>query len=56
MNWIPWPESIKKRACRYILQNYVGDYLHEKIRLEQLNVDLYQGTRGGKVLFSSYSF
>ena len=74
MNWIPWPESIKKRACRYILQdrisltvplinwppfrprpgvpieiksgwkNYVGEFLHEKIRLEQLNVDLYQGT------------
>ena len=44
MSWIPWPESIKKRACRYVLQNYVGEYLHEKLRLEQLNVDLYQGT------------
>ena len=62
MNWIPWPESIKKRACRYILQNYVGDYLHEKIRLEQLNVDLYQGTKGCNFLglsilsFSKKSF
>ena len=25
-------------------KNYVGEFLHEKIRLEQLNVDLYQGT------------
>ena len=24
MNWIPWPESIKKRACRYILQDRIS--------------------------------
>ena len=24
MNWIPWPESIKKRACRYILQDWIS--------------------------------
>ncbi|RMB98768.1 hypothetical protein DUI87_24987 [Hirundo rustica rustica] len=43
---MPWPfsESIKKRACRYLLQRYLGHFLQEKLSLEQLSLDLYQGT------------
>ncbi|XP_069493788.1 autophagy-related protein 2 homolog B isoform X2 [Ambystoma mexicanum] len=43
---MPWPfsESIKKRACRYLLQRYLGHFLREKLSLEQLTLDLYQGT------------
>lgn len=37
-------ESIKKRACRYLLQRYLGHFLQEKLSLEQLSLDLYQGT------------
>ncbi|XP_075387716.1 autophagy-related protein 2 homolog B isoform X1 [Tenrec ecaudatus] len=43
MPW-PFPESIKKRACRYLLQRYLGHFLQEKLSLEQLSLDLYQGT------------
>ncbi|XP_062863124.1 autophagy-related protein 2 homolog B isoform X2 [Trichomycterus rosablanca] len=43
---MPWPfsESIKKRACRYLLHRYLGNFLQEKLSLDQLSVDLYQGT------------
>lgn len=45
---MPWlftiPEFVKKRACRYLLQHYLGQYLVEKIQLEDLTVDLYNGT------------
>ncbi|CAH2327935.1 autophagy-related 2 homolog B isoform X1 [Pelobates cultripes] len=43
---MPWPfsDSIKKRACRYLLQRYLGHFLQEKLSLEQLSLDLYQGT------------
>ncbi|XP_071833635.1 autophagy-related protein 2 homolog A-like isoform X2 [Apostichopus japonicus] len=45
MPWhFPWPEYIKKKACRYILQHYVGNFLEEKLTLDQLSVDLYSGT------------
>ena len=45
---MPWyshliPESWKKRACRYLLQRYVGHFLKEKLSLDQLSVDLYSG-------------
>ena len=44
MPWyFPWSESIKKRACRYLLQHYLGDFLKEKLALDQLTVDLYNG-------------
>ncbi|XP_049811820.1 autophagy-related protein 2 homolog A [Schistocerca nitens] len=39
-----WSESIKKRACRYLLQRYLGQFLEEKLTLDQLTVDLYNGT------------
>ncbi|KAM9294636.1 LOW QUALITY PROTEIN: autophagy-related protein 2 homolog B [Gastrophryne carolinensis] len=41
---LPFSESIKKRACRYLLQRYLGHFLQEKLSLEQLSLDLYQGT------------
>lgn len=45
---MPWffaiPEFLKKRACRYLLQHYLGQYLEEKISLEDLTLDLYSGT------------
>lgn len=41
---MPWSESIKKRACRYLLQRYLGNFLEEKLTLDQLSVDLYNGT------------
>ncbi|XP_038604419.1 autophagy-related protein 2 homolog B isoform X4 [Tachyglossus aculeatus] len=43
---MPWPfsESIKKRACRYLLQRYLGHFLQEKLGLDQLSLHLYQGT------------
>ncbi|XP_020613758.1 autophagy-related protein 2 homolog A-like [Orbicella faveolata] len=45
MPWFfPWSDFIKKRACRYLLQHYLGHFLHEKLTLDQLTVDLYNGT------------
>lgn len=45
MPWfIPWSDVIKKKVCRYLLQRYLGQFLDEKLSLEQLNVDLYNGT------------
>ncbi|GAB0095176.1 Autophagy-related protein 2 [Sergentomyia squamirostris] len=39
-----WSDVIKKKVCRYLLQRYLGQFLQEKLSLEQLNVDLYNGT------------
>ncbi|XP_071501504.1 autophagy-related protein 2 homolog B-like [Diadema antillarum] len=45
MPWyFPWPDYIKKKACRYLLQRYVGNFLEEKLTLDQLTVDIYSGT------------
>lgn len=42
--WLfPWSGSIKKRACRYLLQHYLGHFLQERLSLEQLGLDLYNG-------------
>ena len=44
MPWyFPWSDSIKKRACRYILQHYVGHFFKEKLSLDQLSLDVYEG-------------
>nr|CAB3224188.1 autophagy-related protein 2 homolog B-like [Phallusia mammillata] len=43
MSWFPWPDSIKTRACRYLLQHYLGQFLEEKLKLEQLSFDLFNG-------------
>lgn len=39
-----WPEFVKKRLCRYLLQHYLGHFFKEKISLEQLSIDIYNGT------------
>ena len=42
---IPWlTDALKKRALRYLLQRYMGHFLAEKLSLEQLSIDLYDGT------------
>ncbi|CAH2325246.1 autophagy-related 2 homolog A [Pelobates cultripes] len=44
-HWLfPWSSSIKKRACRYLLQRYLGHYLEERLSLDQLSLDLYNGS------------
>lgn len=43
MPWFNWSDAIKKRACRYLLQRYLGQFLQEKLTLDQLSVDLYNG-------------
>ncbi|KAH8027246.1 hypothetical protein HPB51_003753 [Rhipicephalus microplus] len=43
MPWFAWSDGIKKRACRYLLQRYGGQFLQEKLTLDQLSVDLYNG-------------
>lgn len=43
--WLfPWSGSIKKRACRYLLQHYLGHFLEERLSLDQLSLDLYNGS------------
>ena len=45
MPWyFQWSDSIKKRACRYLLNRYIGHFLKEKLTLDQLSVDIYNGT------------
>uniref|UniRef100_A0A4X2K3P0 Autophagy related 2A n=1 Tax=Vombatus ursinus TaxID=29139 RepID=A0A4X2K3P0_VOMUR len=45
--WLwPWSSCMKKRACRYLLQHYLGHFLQERLSLEQLSLDLYQGSGG----------
>lgn len=41
--YLPWSDLLKKKVCRYLLQRYLGQFLEEKLRLEQLNVELYNG-------------
>uniref|UniRef100_A0A1B6D799 Autophagy-related protein 2 n=1 Tax=Clastoptera arizonana TaxID=38151 RepID=A0A1B6D799_9HEMI len=48
LQYIPFSDNIKKRACRYLIQRYLGQFLEEKLTLDQLTVDLYNGT--GSVL------
>ena len=44
MPWyFPWSDYIKKRACRYILDHYIGQYLRAKLSVEQLSLDVYEG-------------
>ncbi|XP_058467736.1 autophagy-related protein 2 homolog A [Malaya genurostris] len=45
MPWYaPWTNVIKKKVCRFLLQRYLGQFLEEKLSLDQLNVDFYNGT------------
>jgi hypothetical protein len=44
MQWqFPWPESVKQRLCRYLLQHYLGHYFEEKISLKQINIEILNG-------------
>uniref|UniRef100_A0A1E1XRA0 Autophagy-related protein 2 n=1 Tax=Amblyomma sculptum TaxID=1581419 RepID=A0A1E1XRA0_AMBSC len=43
MPWFTFSDGIKKRTCRYLLQHYGGQFLLEKLSLDQLSVDLYNG-------------
>ncbi|XP_069738489.1 autophagy-related protein 2 homolog A-like, partial [Phaenicophaeus curvirostris] len=44
--WSPaaWPEALKTRAARYALERSLGPFLEERLRLEQLSLDLRGGT------------
>lgn len=46
MSWTfgNWQDFLKKKACRYILQHYLGQFLKQKLSLDQLSLDLYNGT------------
>lgn len=45
MPWYdPWTNVIKKKVCRFVLQRYLGQFIEEKLSLDQLNVDFYNGT------------
>ncbi|NXX16133.1 ATG2A protein, partial [Podargus strigoides] len=39
-----WPEALKARAARYALERTLGPFLEERLRLEQLSLDLRGGT------------
>lgn len=39
----PWSDHIAKSVCKYLLQRYLGQFLEEKLTLDQLTVDLYKG-------------
>lgn len=42
--YIPWlTETIKKRGVRYLLHHYLGQFFEEKLTLEQLSIDIYEG-------------
>ncbi|XP_011343662.1 autophagy-related protein 2 homolog B isoform X2 [Ooceraea biroi] len=43
MSWLGWSADIKKKSCKYLLQRYVG-HLLEELTLDQLTIDLYNGT------------
>ncbi|EAT44884.1 AAEL003777-PA [Aedes aegypti] len=45
MPWYaPWSNVIKKKVCRFLLQRYLGQFIEEKLSLDQLKVDFYNGT------------
>lgn len=41
MSWfVPY---VPERVCKYLLQRYLGQFFEEKLTLDQLSVDLYNG-------------
>lgn len=45
INWFtPFWGELKKKVLRYLLNRYLGRFLLEKIGLDQLSVDFYNGT------------
>lgn len=45
MPWLlpSWTE-LKKKVLRYLLNRYLGQFLEEKLTLDQLSVDFFKGT------------
>jgi autophagy-related protein 2 len=44
-SWLTgWSESFNKRLCRFLIHRYLGHVLKERLSLEQLTVDLFDGT------------
>lgn len=43
MSWFNVWDGLKNKTCRYLLQRYLGQFLDERLNLEQLNVELYNG-------------
>ncbi|XP_023297749.2 autophagy-related protein 2 homolog A [Lucilia cuprina] len=43
MSWFNVWDGLKNKTCRYLLQRYLGQFLDEKLNLEQLNIELYNG-------------
>lgn len=42
--YVPWlTETIKKRGVRYLLHHYLGQFFKEKLTLDQLSIDIYEG-------------
>ncbi|CAF0882237.1 unnamed protein product [Didymodactylos carnosus] len=41
--FFPWSNSLKTRACRQLIQHYLGIFLQEKLSLDQLSIDLFSG-------------
>ena len=39
-----WTDSIKKRACRALLNRYLGKYLDQKLELDGMTIDLANGS------------
>lgn len=45
MPWlIPSWSELKKKVLRYLLNRYLGQFLEEKLTLDQLSVDFFKGT------------
>uniref|UniRef100_A0A1Q3FUU4 Autophagy-related protein 2 n=2 Tax=Culex tarsalis TaxID=7177 RepID=A0A1Q3FUU4_CULTA len=45
MPWYaPWTNAITKKVCRFLLQRYLGQFLEERLSLDQLTVDFRNGT------------
>ncbi len=42
--WSLLISKFQKGACRYLLHRYLGQYLREKVTVDQLTVDLFEGT------------
>lgn len=38
-----WPRFLMNKVYRYLLHRYLGQFLRQKLTLDQLNVDLYNG-------------
>jgi autophagy-related protein 2 len=44
-NWIDlgFSDFIKKRVCRFLINRYLGQFFDEKLSINQIIIDLYNG-------------